>query len=222
MKIFLSILLAFISTVLYAQDTIVIKQDTTVGKQRRNELGIRTEFEFAYGGEQSFGGIQFKHFYNKNTGYRLYAGFGAASTWQDNVTSHPATIHSEYTTTSAGVLIAGGGLERQHALCRYLYLFGTAEVRLGYGWGSVDTTTDQPTPAMPPYPATLYTDYSGPNVHMLFIGVAASAGIKLQLKRFTAGLEIPLAVTDEILLEGHNSNNIRPQVDIAFFAHYRF
>lgn len=209
------ILILFVSQSLWAQDSIVVKQ-------WMNEIGLKTEFGFAYGGEQDFAGIQYRHTGSNNFGYRLYAGFGVVSTGQDNVAREPGTVNDKYTTVAAGTLIAGGGIMRQYPLSKHLYLFVAVEANIGYGWGEVDTTLIQPIPAPPPSPYPYYTDYDGPNVHMLFIGLAASPGIEVRLKRFAAGLEFPLSITDEIILEGHNSNNTRGQVALALFAGYRF
>ena len=135
----------------------------------------------------------------------------------------------KYTNLNVTMPIIGVGIEGQHPLYRYVYMFAAIDVRVGYGGSTIDSTIAVTMPDnMIPRPyygnMTIITDKSGPIAHMLYAGIATYPGIKVQLKRIAAGLDFPFLVffTDVLKTSKADYENSGFSFSIGLFANYRF
>ncbi len=207
----------------HGQGTTTVKESQ---RQSSNELGVRFEFNGQFGGQEDFMGLEFRHFGKKNVGYRLYTGYAHVSC---NKYFPPPLVNDTLicrsVTASARIPMLGAGIEGQHPLYRYMFMFAAIECRFGYGRGTVDSNfilirPDSTGPKYAPY-SHVSLRGRGPANDVMNFGIATSFGTKMQLKKLTAGVEFPLVLSTSRAV-GRAENDQMLLVGIVFFAHYRF
>lgn len=188
-----------------AQDAQDVKP-ATPARQLNQELGIfgQTEMNNNDYGSASFAGLQYKRWRNEHLGFRAIVAYGQYSAYGSEI----RMISGDTSTTrqrqiNIDLPVVGFGLEAQRHFYKRVYLFAAVELKGGYGSGTADTFQYKTIGRTSPI-SSAPESAGGRDADLLYIGMSASVGARLQWTRLALGLELfPVQMTYTKLDDGH-------------------
>ena len=231
-KIILPVLFSGLAFTLAAQETTFTPTSpqeikATPVKAYNRELGIFAQTE-GNGGNQSMGmaGLQYKQWHTEHLGFRVIAAFAQYSSSGSAVQSISGdTVVSRQEQLNFNLPVLGFGIEAQRHFYKKVYLFAAAELKGGYGSGSADSAVS----ISSGIGSTRW--HLGQNVghrdaDLLYVGLTASVGAKIQWSRICLGLEIlPVHMGYTNIDDGTSRGGITDlslgEFSQRFFLHWR-
>ncbi len=197
--------------------------------QPQREAGIFGQTETSNGGNNTLSlvGLQYKHWRSPHYGFRVIGAFAQHHSYGEELQfAKGDTFYTRQQHFNINLPVVGFGLEAQRHFYKNVYLFAAAELKGGYGRGSVDTLVERrignrsnTTPE--------FGNEGRQDASLLFVGMTASIGAKLQLRRMCVGLELlPISFSYRDLDDGVRSSGVGDFHIGGFsqrlFLHFRF
>lgn len=215
------ILCTLISSQAIAQET----KPAAVPAERKNEIGLMGQTNLSGNAENiALMGLQYNRWVTPHLGYRIIGAYGNYINSSATITYAPSpdTIINKTEHLNIHMPIVGAGLTAQRQFYKRVYLFAAMELKGGYGGGNTDTLI-KTTYGTAPNGNDSYEFKGGNNkVNMMYLGLSASIGAKLQYSRMCFGIELlPVQMNYQYINYG-NRKNSSGNFDLGSFSQRLF
>lgn len=222
-KQLLPVIFLIVATSVHAQDI-----QPNAAKSLMQEIGIFGQTETNnVNGSMGMAGLQYKHWHNEHLGFRVigaFAQYSASGSEIQSISGDTSVTKQQHYDINLPIL--GVGIEAQRHFYKRIYLFAAAELKGGYGNGNADTLLSKSVGHSSNNIRT-YDRAGQRDASLLYVGITASVGAKVQWNRLCVGLEIlPVGMAYTKIDDGFNRGGITDfslgNFSQRLFLHYRF
>lgn len=185
-------------TALLCSTYVSISQETTTllaPAERHREIGIIGETLTNSNGTDdiSMVGLQYKHWKNKNFGFRGFAAYGeynyrAGNNGIAEILGDTFVQKAPFTRVDMGII--GLGIEAQRQFYKSVHFFAAIELKGGYGAGQIDTAVTKTYAENKGIATSMTNTGAKDEANAFFVGVSPTVGAKFLFKHISFGAEL--------------------------------